>query len=135
MKTRSRDGNTTPGLPPPPAPTSRDANPWSMEEQQAPAMKGHATAIKGQAPALKDPVPAAAPSRRPQRFPARASGTVEPRRRPIVPLLILAFVAMTAIGLVAEALQSGTIEDAIGPLVAVAFVAFMIWRQLRGRRS
>ena len=30
MKTRSRDPDTTHGLPPPPAPTARDANPWTL---------------------------------------------------------------------------------------------------------
>jgi hypothetical protein len=52
-----------------------------------------------------------------------------------VPLAILAFIAMTAIGLLADAVESGSLEEAIGPLVALVFVAFMIFRQLRGRRS
>ncbi len=122
MKTRNRDANTAPGLPPPPAPTSRDANPWSMGEPHAPDRTG---------------IPAAAKARvRPHRFPTKSSETIEPRRRPaFVPLAILAFVAMTAIGLVADALESGNVEEAIGPVVAVVFVAFMIWRQLRSRRS
>jgi hypothetical protein len=42
---------------------------------------------------------------------------------------------MTAIGLVFAALESGNVEEAIGPIVALVFVAFMIFRQLRGRRS
>lgn len=122
MKTRSRDATTTPGLPPPPAPTSRDANPWSMGERHAPDRTG--IPPSAQAPA------------RPRRFPTKPPGTSAPRRRPAaVPLVILAFIAMTAIGLVAEALESGNMEKAIGPLVAVVFVAFMIVRQLRGRRS
>lgn len=122
MKTRSRDATTTPGLPPPPAPTSRDANPWSMGETHAPERSG----IPGSA---KAPV-------RPHRFPTRSPETIEPRRRPAaVPLVILAFIAMTAIGLVADALESGKLAEAIGPILAVVFVAFMIFRQLRGRRS
>ena len=48
-------------------------------------------------------------------------------------LLILAFIAMTSIGLLIEALESGQIEEAIGPIIAVVFVAFMIVRQLRRR--
>jgi hypothetical protein len=51
--------------------------------------------------------------------------------------VILAFIAMTAIGLVADALKSGSLEDAIGPIVTVLFVAFMIWRGVTraGRRG
>ena len=123
MKTRNRDANTTPGLPPPPAPTSRDANPWPMGETQVPDRKGQ---------------PSAAPTpRRPNRFPTQPPSSVEPRRRPVVPLVILAFIAMTAIGLVADALKSGSLEDAIGPIVTVLFVAFMIWRAVTraGRRG
>ena len=122
MKTRSRDATTTPGLPPPPAPTSRDANPWTMGESRAPERSGI-------------PPSAQAPER-PRRFPTKPPGTTAPRRRPAaVPLVILAFIAMTALGLVADALESGNIEEAIGPIVAVVFVAFMIFRQLRRRRS
>lgn len=123
MKTRNRDANITPGMPPPPAPTSRDANPWSMGEPQAPDRKGQP--------------PAAATPRRPTRFPTKPPSSVEPRRRPVVPLVILAFIAMTAIGLVADALKSGSFEDAIGPIVTVVFVAFMIWRAVTraGRRG
>lgn len=114
MKTRNRDTNTTPGLPPPPAPTSRDANPWSMAEARAPDRKGQS--------------PSAATPSRPTRFPTKPPSRVEPRRRPVVPLVILAFMAATAIGLVADALRSGSFEEAIGPVVTVVFVAFMIWR-------
>jgi len=60
-----------------------------------------------------------------------------PRRRRVVPLAILAFIAMTAVGLVSDALKSGSLEDAIGPILAVVFVAFMIWRAITnaGRRG
>lgn len=122
MKTRNRDANITPGLPPPPAPTSRDANPWPMGEGHSPSRTGI-------------PASAKAPAR-PHRFPTKSPETIEPRRRPaFVPLAILAFVAVTAIGLIADALESGNVEEAIGPIVAVVFVAFMLWRQLRDRRS
>jgi hypothetical protein len=124
MKTRSRDTTTTPGLPPPPAPTSRDANPWSMGEVHAPDRRGIPPAAQARAPA------------RPGRFPIKPPDTVRPRRRAAaVPLVVLAFIAMIAIGLVTDALESGKLEEAIGPIVAVVFVAFMIVRQLRGRRS
>jgi len=126
MKTRSRDTTTTPGLPPPPAPTSRDANPWSMGEAHAPDRGGIPPTAQGQGQA-----PA-----RPRRFPIKPPGATRPRRRTaVMPLAILSFVAMIAIGLVADALESGNLEEAIGPVIAVVFVAFMIVRQLRGRRS
>ena len=41
MKTRQRDSSGTPGLPPAPAPPSRDANPWSMSGQGDDAPKLH----------------------------------------------------------------------------------------------
>ena len=126
MKTRSRDTTATPGLPPPPAPTSRDANPWSMGAADAPARGGIPPSAHAQA---QDPA-------RPRRFPIKPPDTTRPRRRSAaVPLVILAFIAMTAIGLVADALESGNLAEAIGPIIAVVFVAFMIVRQLRGRRS
>jgi hypothetical protein len=126
MKTRSRDATTTPGLPPPPAPTSRDANPWSIGEVHAPQRTGIPPSAKA---------PAEAPGR-PRRFPTQPPGTLKPRRRAAaVPLVILAFIAMTAIGLVVDAFESGQLEEAIGPIIAIVFVAFMIFRQLRRRRS
>jgi hypothetical protein len=122
MKTKHRDAATTPGLPPAPAPTSRDANPWSMSATHAPGRSG-------------TPAQATVPER-PHRFPIKSPAAIERRRRPaFVPLVILAFIAMTAIGLLADAVESGSLEEAIGPLVALVFVAFMIFRQLRGRRS
>jgi hypothetical protein len=127
MKTRSRDTTTTtPGLPPPPAPTSRDANPWSMGEVHAPDRGGIPPAAQAQPKAPE----------RQRRFPVKPPETTKGRRRgAAVPLVILAFIAMTAIGLVADALESGNLAEAIGPVVAVVFVAFMIVRQLRRRRS
>jgi hypothetical protein len=127
MKTRSRDTTTTtPGLPPPPAPTSRDANPWSMGEVHAPDRAGIPPAAKAQPQAPE----------RPRRFPAKPPDTRKPRRRgAALPLVVLSFIAMIAIGLVADALESGNLAEAIGPVIAVVFVAFMIVRQLRRRPS
>jgi hypothetical protein len=130
MKTRSRDATTTPGLPPPPAPTSRDANPWSIGEGPAPDRTGIPPSARASAKASAE-VPG-----RPRRFPTKPPGSIGPRRRvTAVPLVILGFIAMTAIGLVADALESGDLEGAIGPIFAVVFVAFMIFRLLRSRRS
>lgn len=40
MKTRSADDQHTRGLPPPPAPTSSDANPWSLSTPAKSAQPG-----------------------------------------------------------------------------------------------
>lgn len=40
MKTRPADDQRNQGLPPPPAPTSRDANPWSLSTQAKGARPG-----------------------------------------------------------------------------------------------
>jgi hypothetical protein len=128
MKTRSRDTTTTPGLPPPPAPTSRDANPWSMGEV-------HAADRTGIPPAAHAQTQTQAPAR-PRRFPTKPPDSIKGRRRSAaLPLVILSFIAMIAVGLVVDALESGKLEEAIGPIIAVVFVAFMIVRQLRRRRS
>jgi hypothetical protein len=123
MKTRNRDASTTPGLPPPPAPTSRDANPWSMGEVHPRNRTG--------------PPPAAATPRRPTRFPTKPPSNAEPRRQRAVPLVILAFIAATVIGLLADALESDNLEEAIGPIVTIVFVAYMLWRAVThaGRRG
>jgi hypothetical protein len=97
-----------------------------MGEVHAPDRGGIPAAAKAQA---QDPA-------RPRRFPIKPPDANKPRRRSAaVPLVILAFIAMTAIGLVADALESGNLAEAIGPIIAVVFVGFMIVRQLRGRRS
>jgi hypothetical protein len=33
-----------------------------------------------------------------------------------------------------EAFESGNVEAAIGPLIAIVFVAFVVWRRMRKRR-
>jgi len=125
MKTRSRDPDTTHGLPPPPAPTARDANPWSLGGGEKP----RAAAPSG--------VPPASPPGKPHRprFPARQVEHPKPRRPPVVALMIFAVVALVPLGAALRALAAGAIEDAIGPLIAVGFIAFMAWRALRSRRS
>jgi hypothetical protein len=52
-----------------------------------------------------------------------------------VPLLILAVLALVPLGAALRALAAGAVDEAIGPLIAVGFIAFMAWRRLRSRRS
>jgi len=133
MKTRSRDPDTTHGLPPPPAPTARDANPWTLGGGEKP----RAAAPPGVPPAMPSGVPPASPPGKPQRprFPARRVEHPKPRRPPVVALLIFAVVALVPLGAALRALGAGAAEEAIGSLIAVGFIAFMAWRALRSRRS
>ena len=133
MKTRSRDPDTTHGLPPPPAPTARDANPWTLGGGEKP----RAAAPPGVPPAMPSGVPPASPPGKPHRprFPARQVEHPKPRRPPVVALMIFAVVALVPLGAALRALAAGATEDAIGPLIAVGFIAFMAWRALRSRRS
>jgi len=133
MKTRSRDRETTHGLPPPPAPTARDANPWTLGGGEKP----RAAAPPGVPPAMPSGVPPASPPGKPQRprFPARRVEHPKPRRPPVVALLIFAVVALVPLGAALRALGAGAAEEAIGSLIAVGFIAFMAWRALRSRRS
>lgn len=119
MKTRPPDAAARPGLPPPPAPTARDANPWSMS-----------------------PEAVVTPRTRPHpRAPDRPRGAVEatgkdPRRAPrtrLVPLAVLLFVAGLGVQMVLVALERGEWEGAIGALVMLAMVALMVVRALRRR--
>ena len=108
-KTRSPDAQSPPGLPPPPAPPSRDANPWPMS---APAGSGthvprHPRAA-GWPPAPRTPTDSAA--RR-------------PRRLPWIPLLILFAILATGVQTAIRALWEGDVERAIGALVIFAVVA------------
>jgi hypothetical protein len=120
MKTRRRDTGTTTGLPPPPAPPSRDANPWTIpgpDAPRAPARPAGATA---------------SPS--PKRFPGGPSARPGPRRMPVFALLVLGVIAFVALGGAVHEIGSGNYADAVGPLLAVAFAAFVVWKQARGRR-
>ncbi len=120
-----------PGLPPPPAPPRRAANPWRFSEtarkqeqrpesisrqlldelmEQAPADEVHA---QEEAP---PPAPAA-------------------RGRPGLWLLVIAGVVIViAVRIFLEARDDGDWMKAIGPLVAIAFIAHGWWR-FRQRRE
>lgn len=117
MKSRTSDSTGTTALPPPPAPTSRDANPWSIST-----------------------VPTGAPPERPERaathprLPRRdARGPAEPRgeRNRWMPATILFFVAGAGLKLAIEALESGDLDSAVGAFVFVAMAAFVLWRRMK----
>jgi hypothetical protein len=129
MKTRSQDRDTTHGLPPPPAPTARDANPWTYGGGGQPR-----AAVPPGVPTSAPPGVPPGKQHRP-RFPARQVEHPKPRQPPVVPLLILAVLALVPLGAALRALAAGAVDEAIGPLIAVGFIAFMAWRRLRSRRS
>jgi hypothetical protein len=124
MKTRQRDSSGTPGLPPAPAPPSRDANPWPMSEQRAPAPQVHPRARR----AVEN---AASRHNQPVVNESRPAGG---RKLSWLPSLMLVFVAATSIRVAIEAFEAGTIEAAVGPLLAILFAAFFVWRRIKRKR-
>jgi len=119
MKTRPPRAAQQTGLPPPPAPPARDANPWTM------------SGTAGAAPQSSRP---AAP-RGNQRTARGAGGGRSPvpgrdGRRRWVPVMILLFIAGTGVQLAIQALESGDVEAAVGALVILAMAALIAWRRL-----
>ncbi len=115
MKTRPNEPPAKSGLPPPPAPTARDANPWAMSSSAG-------------GPPTSPPL-----RRRAQPDPSRS---VPSHRRPLqaAPLLVLVFMASMGLRL---AVQSWRDQDYAGMFAALAIlsmVAFMFWRRSRPRR-
>ena len=51
-----------------------------------------------------------------------------------LPYLMLLFVVATSLRVAIEAFEAGNLEAAIGPLVAILFVAFIAWRRMRRKR-
>ena len=124
MKTKERDSSGTPGLPPAPAPPSRDANPWPMSGQGGGAPKLHPRvreAVRKAGDKSGPPVVERAPS---------AGG----QRLAWLPYLMLVFVVVTSLRVAIEAFDAGNVEAAIGPLIAILFAAFFVWRRLRRKR-
>ena len=121
MKTRERDSSGTPGLPPAPAPPSRDANPWPMSGQAggAPKLRPRVhEAVRKAGESGKSPVVERVPS---------AGG----QELSWLPYLMLVFVIATSLRVAIEAFGAGHVEAAIGPLLAILFAAFFVWRRLR----
>lgn len=120
MKTRTPDQQRGHGLPPPPAPTARDANPWPMS-----------SAPTGTQPPPRQP---RASGRRPQ--PQSPAGPAARRKRalPWVPLLVLFFIIGTGVQMAIRALAEGDIETAAGALVILALVAIVALSRMVKRR-
>jgi len=120
MKTKFPGANDKPALPPPPAPPARDANPWTISD--APAA-GRATAQQS-------------PTTRRRRFEPDLSRARPGRERPtrFMPLAVLLFIAGAGVNLALQALREGNVEAAMGALVVVGLVAFVLVRRLVAKR-
>jgi hypothetical protein len=120
MKTKASDSSGTPGLPPAPAPPSRDVNPWPMSGQREAAPKVHprarAAVTRRDHPVEKESMPSGG------------------QKLSWLPYLMLVFVVATSLRVAIEAFEGGNVEAAVGPLIAIAFVAFLAWRRIRRRR-
>jgi hypothetical protein len=120
MKTKFPGANDKPTLPPPPAPPSRDANPWTISDVPG---AGRATAAQG-------------PATRKRRFEPDRSRARPGRERPtrFMPLAVLLFIAGAGVNLALQALRAGNEEAAIGALIIVGLVAFVLVRRLATRK-
>lgn len=121
MKTRSSDEQVRQGLPPPPAPTASDANPWQM----SPPSGGS----KHEARHPRAPGGPPAPRTPGQRTRRRSSSL------PWLPLLILFAIVGTGMQTAIRALWEGEVEKAIGALVIFAVLAVVALRRILKRRS
>ena len=114
MKTRSKEPPAKSGLPPPPAPPARDANPWAMSSSAG--------------------GPPASPLRR--RAQPDPSRSVPSHRRPLqaAPLLVLVFMASMGVRLAFDAWRDQEYAGMFAALAILSMVAFMFWRRSRPRR-
>lgn len=119
MKTKPPGPATRPGLPPPPAPTARDANPWTMSSG-ASSRSGATAQHEG-----------AGRRFRPDRSRARPGGE-RPLR--VVPFAILGLIAAAGVNLALQATREGDPESAVGAALVVLLIAFVLFRRLSRKR-
>ena len=134
-------------LPPPPAPTARDANPWPMPEQygdRPESRKGPQrttgiptlTGPRARPETTLTPAPMSGPSRpgTPRSGPEPvASNPLQSSRDRVrfAPLLVMAGVAVGAVAAARRAWLVGDYAAAIGPLLVVVVLVFSAWRSSR----
>jgi len=119
MKTRSSDEQVRNGLPPPPAPTANDANPWQMSSPAA----GTKTGPRHPRARGWPPTP---------RMPGQRARS---RSLPWIPLLVLFVIVGTGVQMGIRAMWEGDVETAIGALVILAMVAAVALRRIFKSRS
>lgn len=108
-------------LPPPPAPTSRDANPWPISGQPD----------ARRLPRWRETLPASGEPRASWRSTSPVAGNTGRRGLPVVALGAMAAVAAAV---AVTAIEAGDPREAIGPLLMLAFVGFAAWRHLAAKR-
>lgn len=128
MKTRDRDNKSVNGLPPPPAPPARDANPWTVSSD--------GLSDAGRRPGAPPGAPVDLLSRTTgqKRLRARPLPNPKPRRPPVVPITILAIMMLAPIVAALRGLGAGSLAELIGPLVVLVFVGLIAFRIMRSRQ-
>lgn len=121
MKVRPRGESSSAGLPPPPAPPARDANPWQMPQ-----------GVDGQ---QREPRHPRAPRGSPPGRVPRQAPAARRRGKTWAPLLILFVVAGTVMQLAIRALHDGDVEGAVGAIVMLMMVAFVVVRRVMKRKD
>jgi hypothetical protein len=130
------------GLPPPPAPPRRGANPWKLsdtarkreepprEEEAASKLLGELLAGQPHETAPPEPLPA---GQEPARGPA---GPWTSRRRSgFLPLLVLLIIAGVIVKIALGARETGEWRELIPALFILFFIAHSWWRSRRRREA
>jgi hypothetical protein len=131
------------GLPPPPAPPRRGANPWKLsdtarkreappprEEETASQLLGELLAGQPHETAPPEPVPKEqAPAREP------ASRRMSRRRLGFLPLLVLLLIAGVIAKIALGARETGEWRELIPALFILFFIAHSWWRSRRRREA
>lgn len=128
------------GLPPPPAPTRRGANPWHLSEtarKREPSPREEEAASRLLEELLAPTPPPAAGRSEPvaaRGQPARPRSFAKPRRRSgFLPLLILLLIAGVVVRFALEATESGNWRELIPALFILFFIVSSWWRSRRRR--
>src|SRR5262245_3115608 len=132
------------GLPPPPAPTRRSANPWQLSDsarkrepdaQPAQSLEDVLEELQSAGAKRSTEPPPAPPAREPLAAPvAQAPGHAPKSGGGMWPLFILLIAVGIIFKVVSQALETGEWRGAIAPLVAILFIAHGWWR-MRQRRD
>jgi len=135
----SLEDGRKPGLPPPPAPTRRGANPWRLSDtarkRQSPPPQDGPSLLEGlmaDAHAGQAAEPGRAPPAPDDETPPIAAG----RRAGfgLLPLILLGMAVVVVLRMLMKARGTGDWIGLIAPLLAILFVAHGWWR-LRQRRK
>jgi hypothetical protein len=128
VKNQDKSGVVT-ELPPPPAPTSRDANPWPMPDQASQRSSPNRLGVRRAGKNVLGKWPVAKPGAAPPAMPER--------RKPfaLIPVLIVAGFLGFAINAARDAAAEGNLAAAIVPLLIAGFVAVGYLRGLRSSKQ